>query len=625
MNKIKRITAVALIFINSVIFYLPVQAQSVRKTANRSSAEKTSVKTTPTVFENPSLVKKYQQLITPENLASRLYFLASDYFEGRETGARGQHLAAQYLASQYRLLGLAPRGSNQSAEKLSPTAYFQPFNVYREMPEETRLDVSIGGNKIASSIFSAEKSDDLSYFLSGGAKSENGGVVFAGYGIADEKLGYNDYAALAADGISINDKWVLILHDEPLADAQTSLLPTADKKPSVWSRSFPFKRSAILKAGHPKGILIVEDSSPLFQGTFAENAATTSKNANRIGSLSLYENSDVPQTYAISTKLANQILASSGKTVESLKQQINQTLKPTVFDLKNVNVSLTVERSKPLETENVLAFIEGSDPKLKDEVIIISAHYDHLGKNPFLKGDQIYNGAADDGSGTVAVLELAQAFMQAKREGFAPRRSLLFVNFSGEEKGILGSSFYAYNSPVIPIDKTVANINMDGVGGIDLKHPTASKNYIYIASAEKLSDSLVEINNQVHRLTGSNLELTDGNGKNFSSDNQSFQNIFVPFIYYSTGRTEHYHQTSDQPETIDYEHLSRVTQLIFAAAWQTANQTEEISQIDRSKLKLIGYVCPPCPFDCDTEIYDHAGVCPICGMNLMPKYETKND
>lgn len=450
-------------------------------------------------------------------------------------------------------------------------------------------------------------------------------MVFAGYGIADDKLGYNDVAALNANSISINDRWVLILADEPLADAQTSLLPTADKKPSAWSRSFAFKRGALLKTGRPKGILFVTDSSPRFSGTFAENAVKASENARRIGLLSLYETSDVPQTYAISTKLANQILASSGKTIESLKQQINQNLKPAVFDLKDVIVSSTVEPSKPLETENVFGFIEGADPKLKDETIVISAHYDHLGLNPFLAGDQIFNGAADDGSGTVATLEMANAFMRAKRDGFAPRRSLLFANFAGEEKGILGSSLYAYNAPIVPLEKTVANINMDGVGGIDTKHPTGSRNYIYIASVEKLSDTLVEINRQVHKITGSNLELTDGNGKGFSSDDQSFFNVLVPSIYYSTGRTEHYHTVDDEAETIDYEHLTRVTQLVFAEIWQTANQTEKISALDRSKLKRVGYVCPPCPFNCDTEIYERNGVCPICGMSLMPKYEIKTD
>jgi hypothetical protein len=622
MSKLKRIIATALILANTAFVCFPVRAQTnkfTRKTVKESS------KTTPDVFENSSLVKKYQQMISPENLAARLYFLASDYFEGRETGARGQRLAAEYLASQYRLLGLTPKGTGNVPEKLSPAAYFQKFMVYRQMPKETRLEISAGGNKIASSAFSAEKSDDLSYFSSGSAKNASGDVIFAGYGIADDKLGFNDIAALAAGGVSINDKWVLILADEPLTGADTSLLPTADKKPSSWSKQFIYKRGAILKAGRPKGILVVSDSSPRIQGTFAENSAKVSETARQIGNLSLYETSAVPQTYAISTKLANQILASSGKSVESLKQQINQNLKPTVFEVKDVNVSSTVELSKPLETENVMAFIEGSDPKLKDEVVIISAHYDHLGINPMLKGDQIFNGAADDGSGTVATLELANAFMQAKREGFAPRRSLLFVNFSGEEKGVLGSTFYSYNSPVIPLEKTVANINMDGVGGIDAAHPTKSKNYIYIATAEKLSDNLVEINRQVHKLTGSSLEITDGNGKNFRSDNEGFQNMLVPFIYYSTGRTEHYHQTRDEPETIDYEHLARVTQLIFAEIWQIANQTERISSVDRSKLKLVGYVCPPCPFECDTEIYDRAGICPVCGMTLMPKYEMKSD
>jgi Zn-dependent M28 family amino/carboxypeptidase len=308
-----------------------------------------------------------------------------------------------------------------------------------------------------------------------------------------------------------------------------------------------------------------------------------------------------------------------------LRAEINQTLKPAVFELKDVDVRSTVEREKPLETENVLAFIEGSDPKLKDETVVISAHYDHLGTDPNLKGDQIYNGAADDGSGTVATLELAKAFAEARRDGFAPRRSILFVNFAGEEKGILGSSYYAYSSPVVPLEKTVANINMDGVGGIDPQHPTASKNYIYLATPEKISDNLLEINTRVHKLTGSSLELTNGNGKGFSSDDQSFSNLLVPSIYYSTGRTEHYHAPGDAPETIDYEHLARVTQLIFAAAWQIANQTEKVSSLDRSKFKQVGYICPPCPFGCDKAIHDRAGVCPVCGMNLMPHYAARTD
>jgi hypothetical protein len=589
--------------------------------ATLSAVRQASLNVTPTAFGKPALVQLYQKTITPAALSSRLYFLASDLFEGRETTTRGQKLAAQYLASQYRLSGLTPRGSVKAADALSPAAYFQPFNVYKRLPKEARLEVSVNGNKVASSTFSTETHDDLSYFLSGNMTNAGGGVVFAGYGIADDQLGYNDYAALAAKGISIEGKWLLILTDEPMTiDAKTSLLPTADHQLSNWSTQVPTKRRALLDAGKPAGILQVRYASPRMQGTFADNAAAASLNAQRVGNLSMSSSSAFPPTYAISSTLADKILSSSGQTIESLRRQINQSLKPTVFDVSGVTINSTVEQFKALETENVLAFIEGSDPQLKDEVVIISAHYDHLGINPTLKGDQIFNGAADDGSGVVASLELAQAFMKAKRDGFGPRRSILFINFSGEEKGTLGSGFYAHREPLVPLEKTVVNINMDGVGGIDAKHPAHSRNYIYIVGDEKLSQEMIATNRRVKDVTGINLELTAG--PNFASDQFNFQAEMIPFIYYSTGYTEHYHTPQDEPDTVDYEHLARVTQLIFGTAWQVANQDARPASVNRSQLTLVGYVCPPCGFECDTTVYEHQGECPVCGMNLVPKYSS---
>jgi Peptidase family M28 len=573
---------------------------------------------TPTTINKPALVGRYQQTITPEALASRLYFLASDFFEGRETTTRGQKLAAQYLASQYRLMGLTPKGNAKGAGPLSPSNYFQPFTVYKRTPRETHLEVIANGSRVASSTFSAESHDDLSYFFTGNAANTSGDVVFAGYGIADDKLGYNDYAALAAKGISIEGKWVMVLADEPLADATTSLFPTAERKLSKWSATFMPKRKALMAAGHPAGFLVVRYDSPLMQGTFADNAARSSLNAQRVGPLSLSQ-SPFPQTYAISSKLADQILASSGQKIEDLRRQINQSLKPTVFDVKGVQVNTTVEQFKGLETENVLAFIEGSDPRLKDEVVVISSHYDHLGIDSTLKGDQIFNGAADDGSGVVATLELAQAFMKAKRDGFGPRRSILFINFSAEEKGTLGSAYYAQREPLIPLDKTVAEINMDGVGGIDAKHPTSSRNYIYIVGAENLSQEIIDANKRVKEATNINLELTAG-PSNFGSDHQSFQAQLIPFIYYSTGLTEHYHRPTDEPSTIDYDHLARVTRLVFGTAWQVANQDAKPQSVNRSQLVLDGYVCPPCPYECDADVHSQPGECPVCGMNLVPKY-----
>ncbi|HEV7797424.1 MAG TPA: hypothetical protein VGO73_04675 [Pyrinomonadaceae bacterium] len=275
-----------------------------------SAPKKQSSKVTPTTLVEPALVQRYQQMITPEMLASRLHFLASDLFEGRETTTRGQKLAAEYLASQYRQLGLEPKGNMKQAGTFSPRAYLQSFPVYRRTPKETHLEISINGNRLASSSFSAVTHDDLSYFLSGDLRNSSGGVVFAGYGIADDALGYNDYAALAAKAISIDGKWLLILDDEPLVDANTSLLPTSQHKLSKWSQIFS-KRRAVLTAGKPLGLLVVTSASPRNKGTFAEAAALASGNARRLGALSINQHSDAPTAYAISTKLANQLLAPS--------------------------------------------------------------------------------------------------------------------------------------------------------------------------------------------------------------------------------------------------------------------------------------------------------------------------
>ncbi|HYE65767.1 MAG TPA: M28 family peptidase [Pyrinomonadaceae bacterium] len=579
---------------------------------------------TPTAYQNPELVRRYQRTITPGHLASRLYFLASDLFEGRETSTRGQKLAAYYLASQFRAMGLAPKGTVKTDDPFSLSAYLQPFNVYKRLPEEGQLEVKVDGNTVATSAFSLGAYDDLAYFAFGAPVGTSGGVVFAGYGIADDRLGYNDYAALAVKGVPIDNKWVMILADEPLSDDSTSRLPTVDHKPSEWTTQIQSKLRAILKAGRPKGLLIISDAGPRGRGRFAENAARASLDAKRVGSpLWLYQTppTSFPPSYMISTRLANQILSSSGQRIEDLVQEINRTLQPVVFDVRGVEVSTRLRRFEALETENVLALIEGSDPKLKDEVLIISAHYDHLGTDPTIKGDQIFNGAADDGTGAVATLELADAFMRAKKDGYGPRRSILFINFTGEERGLLGSAYYTGREPVLPLAKTVANINMDGIGGFDPRHPAKSKNYIYIIGSPPLSQELQNINTRVNEVTSIKLELDYG--KNYASDQFHFEKQFIPFIYYSTGLTEHYHRPSDHPETIAYDHMARVVRLILATAWQVANQAARPASIDRSLLTADGYVCPPCPYECDAAVYEQPGVCPVCGMNLVPDLKPK--
>ena len=612
MKRIRLLVTMSLIAVNALAACLPIAAQTTKKRP-----------VTPSTFEDPALVKKYQQEISAESMAARLYYLASDDFEGRGTGSRGQRMAAQYLASQYQQMGLAPTVGDKPSSVLSPSAYLQTFTLFRQLPKEVRLELTVQGNNAAESIFSVEKYDDLSFYARGGAADASGGVVFAGYGIADDALGFNEYAALSQKGISIDGKWLVILADEPMSSEAASLLPTPEHKLSRWTTGFVDKSMARAAAGKPKGVLTVSDLTPRSKTSFADASAAASRNAQRTGNLSLFDPSDYLQTYSISAKFADQILAGSGQKIADIKQQIDASLKPNVFEAKDVTINSKVVQNQKLDTENVLAFIEGSDPKLKNEVVVVSSHYDHMGLNPLLQGDQIFNGAADDGSGTVATLELAQVLMSAKRDGHGPRRSILFANFTGEEVGMHGSVFYTNKDPRFPLEQTVANINMDGVGGIDHKNPTGSKDYVYITGRAGLSEELLSINEKIAKLTNSSLKLADGAKMNFSSDDAQFADNYVPYIYFSTGRTEHYHTVNDTPDTIDYPHMTRIVQLVLANIWQLANQDARVAGVDRKTLEFEGYSCLPCNMACDTVVHKKPGNCPFCGHTLRPKYVKK--
>ncbi len=541
----------------------------------------------PTVDENPSLVQEYQATITPEDLASHLYFFASDFFEGRETTTRGQRMAAQYLAAQYRKMGLVPKGTHTTENPHAPEKYLQPFTVFGRKLQKAELNVKVGEEQVASSTYSSKAQDDQAYLLFGNRASVEGSVVFAGYGIADDALGYNDYAALKAAGIDHAGKWLLMLRDEPLADSTSSLLPTGDGKPSKWTSGGGSDKFRLLfQMGLPAGILMVTDVGPMVERSVGEAAREAAQNINTgVGSLSLSEPGGgfaFPPLYAVSSAFANQILAPSGKTVEDLKKEIDTTLQPVGFEVEGAMVSSTLTHEvSPLETENVLAFIEGSDPELKDEAVIISSHYDHVGIDPNLKGDQIHNGADDDGSGTVTTLEIAEAFMAAKEAGHGPRRSILFLNVSGEEKGLLGSAYYTDQEPVWPLEKTVANLNIDMIGRFDPTHPTAETkdNYVYIIGSNLISQELHDINTRVNDLTETNLVLDerfnskdDPNQFYRRSDHWNFGKHNIPFVFYFTGTHDDYHQPGDHADKIAYERMSRIARHIFATAWQVANQ-----------------------------------------------------
>ncbi|MBJ25046.1 MAG: peptidase M28 [Flavobacteriaceae bacterium] len=232
-------------------------------------------------------------------------------------------------------------------------------------------------------------------------------------------------------------------------------------------------------------------------------------------------------------------------------------------------------RGKDVKTENVVAIIPGAE--IPEEYIVISAHLDHVG----VKNGQIYNGADDDGSGNVAMLEIAEAFQMAVNENNRPKRSIIFLHVTGEEKGLLGSRYYTEN-PLYPLENTVANLNIDMIGRLDPKRVDKDPNYIYLIGSDKLSNELHEVSERINR-TYTNLILdytfnadNDPNRFYYRSDHYNFAKNNIPVIFYFNGTHEDYHQPTDTADKINYDILQKRTKLIFHTAWELANMPNRI-------------------------------------------------
>ncbi|MAY84896.1 MAG: hypothetical protein CMP59_12265 [Flavobacteriales bacterium] len=240
-----------------------------------------------------------------------------------------------------------------------------------------------------------------------------------------------------------------------------------------------------------------------------------------------------------------------------------------------LQIDLNIDKpNNEISGENVLAFIPGKSKK--DEIIVITAHYDHLGTD----GELVFNGADDDGTGTVSLLEIAQSFMLAAKEGYRPERSILIMPVSGEEKGLLGSRYYTEN-PVFPLENTVANLNIDMIGRYD-EHHTTDSNYVYLIGSDKLSTELHNLSEEVNKTYSKfniDYRFNDENDPNrfyYRSDHYNFAKNNVPVIFYFSGVHEDYHKSTDTVEKIDFDKTSRIARLVFLTAWEIANREERI-------------------------------------------------
>lgn len=490
----------------------------------KTQKHKTLKKNNPVPFGNT---------ITTDDLKRHLYIIAGADMEGRETATNGQRKAAAYIENQFRVIGLAP-GNKEN--------YQMQYPVFQDSMVNASLEVN--GKK-----FELNKDFSVNMGSAHSATMMSSEILFVGYGISDSTR--DDYS-----GINTRGKIILILEGSPPA---TPLFD--DNRRRIFN---PFRIQEAASKNGAVAILLVQSNLP-------RRGAGTRGNQHING----FKKTIYPNTFTISEAVAESIM---GTDYASAKEAMkNGTPVAKVYEA-NVLLDISKVTSK-LESSNVIGFLEGSD--LKDEYLIITAHYDHLGTRA---NNIIYYGADDDGSGTVSVLEIAEAFTKAKAAGKGPRRSILFMMVSGEEKGLWGSDYYG-DHPSYPLEKTTANLNIDMIGRIDPKRKNGdSSNYVYVVGDDKLSSDLKPISEAMNKKY-TKLELdhkyNDPNDMEriyYRSDHYNFARRGVPIIFYFNGTHADYHRPTDTPDKIDYKQMAKRAQLVFYTAWEMANRNERMKR-----------------------------------------------
>jgi hypothetical protein len=506
----------------------------------------------------------FQQEISADYLRPHLTAFAHDSMKGRETGTPSEKKAAEYLADEYETLGLKPVGDNGS--------YFQNFELNATKSDSIVFELyakdGTAKERISRSVASKSKTADFAQ-LFGGTDTLSGKVVFAGFGVSDQERGVAHLG-----GVDLKNKWVMVFQNTPnVVDGDTLIDPKIDAR----------KRFQMIMRQGAAGILIVPAKEPRefeviaqkMQGSFGET-----------GRMSLaYRESGESSGFSggynvVKPGLVVKLLGL--KSVEELTDYRQKLIgRITDFQPKELHYQLTqipYSSKEVIPSQNVLALHEGADPELKEKVVVLTSHYDHVGVGePDSTGDRIYNGADDDGSGTVGLLNIAKAFAKAEKKGIKPKRSILFLNVSGEEKGLLGSRYYS-DHPVFPMEKTVANLNTDMIGRIDSTHKSEGiEKYAYIIGAELISsdlDSLIKTANKQSGEITLNKRYNDLNDpQQFyrRSDHWHFGRKKVPFAFFFTGIHEDYHRPSDEVHKIRFDKMASILRTMYATTVMIAN------------------------------------------------------
>ncbi len=478
---------------------------------------------------------KYANEISAERIKQDVFTLSSDAMEGRETGQKGQKLAAHYIYKQFANAKLLNRSIN-----FDSLEYFQQFTLYKQKKDKATIAYkgkTLENNKdLLLSGFSDCTKDSMELVFLGAAslesytnkKFKNKAVLF---------LTRNLYAgAIKSNHIASNTGAKLVLFCNPNEVDQFSQLLEKKKQQS-------------------SGKLQLQANGKTTENVFDSISDNLSyeKHKHRI---STYQG-------AISLSAASELL--NLKVKEIRKALSKKKIPKNTNQLTHIKFNYELNFGK-IPTENVIALLPGSDKK--DEFIVISAHYDHIGKN----GKEVFNGANDNASGTATVLELARIFQRANQNGHVNKKSILFIAFTGEEKGLLGSQYFVDNTN-ISMNKIKANLNIDMLGRRDHSHST--NNYIYLLGTSHLNPKLKVISDSINQVMRKlKLDYKYDSADNFlymASDQASFVKKNVPAIFYFNGLHKDYHQANDTAEKLDYASIKSAAQLIFLTAWQLAN------------------------------------------------------
>jgi hypothetical protein len=467
--------------------------------------------------------KEYAATITEEDLKDYLYILASDALEGRETGERGQKMAAAFIRSHFSKWGLkAPVEFN------GRKSYYQQVPLYAIRQKE--VSVQAGGNNF-------KNFEHFMYYgQSGTTDRQNVKLVYAGYG-SEEIL----------EEIKPEGKAILVIAKE---------------------RNWRKPVNAATEAGAEIVFVVMSEEQEDFNQMVNQLRPHLEE-----GQLSLEKpeaDNDSRGVFFVSPEFAASVFNTKYEKLKEIKSEAGlkkiRKMKPVDLSYK---ISIGVDE---IRSENVLGYLPGSD--LKEEVVVLTAHYDHVGKSD----GEIYNGADDDASGTSAVMEIAEAFVEAAKNGDGPRRSILFLLVTAEEKGLLGSAHYADN-PTFPLANTIVNLNIDMIGRVDPKHED-NPDYVYLVGADRLSTELHEISEKVNeRTTNLELDYTYNDEDHperiyYRSDHWNFAKNNVPIIFYFNGVHEDYHKPTDTVDKITWDILRKRTALVFYTAWELANRDE---------------------------------------------------